>query len=75
MPDASANINATAFWPVDCDPICWTCDIRATVRDAENQADRETVAPATTRACETRLDRAAFESKTRGGLHFDGRKS
>jgi hypothetical protein len=32
MPDAWANINATAFWPVDCDPICWTCDIRATVR-------------------------------------------
>jgi hypothetical protein len=55
MPDAWANINATAFWPVDCDPICWTCDIRATVRDAENQADRGAVTVATTRACVTRL--------------------
>jgi hypothetical protein len=53
MPDTSANINATAFWPVDCDPIRWTCDIRATVRDAENQADRGAVAAATTRACVT----------------------
>jgi hypothetical protein len=55
MPDASANINVTAFWPVDCDPICRTCDIRATVRDAENQPDRGTAAAATTRARATRL--------------------
>jgi len=37
MPDAWANINATAFSPVDCDPICWTCDIRATVRAAKDE--------------------------------------
>jgi hypothetical protein len=32
MPDAWVNINAAAFSVEDSDPICRTCDIRATVR-------------------------------------------
>jgi len=32
MPDAWANINATACLLMGSDPICATCDIRATVR-------------------------------------------
>src|ERR1700732_1213663 len=37
MPDAWANINAAACLPTVCDPICGTCDIRATVRAATDE--------------------------------------
>jgi hypothetical protein len=64
MPDAWANINAAAFLPAVCDPICGTCDIRATVRAAENedrQVDCSVVPPA--RKFAVRLFARAFGAR------------
>jgi hypothetical protein len=56
MPDAKGDINMTAVFG-------GTCDIRATVRAPENQADRGNYGGGTTRACVTRLTVRCLKAK------------
>jgi hypothetical protein len=69
MPDRWANINAAAFWPVDCDPICWTCDIRATVRAATTN-----IGPALATSRAVRKSEVLFSSGARA-IHLGRSRS